>query len=219
MNVPDTTTVPPTLEEAIALKQGRRVNEEALRTIFLEARTANGFLDAPVPRELLERIVDVSELGPTSGNTLPARYVFVISPAAKERLRPCLSPGNLDKTMKAPATAIVAADLQFYENIPRTFPTRPQMADRFKDPAQADATREFARDNALLQMGYFILAARAFGLDCGPMAGFDRAKADAEFFPGGRVISLFLINLGYGDDSKGFPRLPRLPAAEIATFL
>lgn len=216
MNGPD---IQPTLEQAIALKQQRTVNEQCLRTIFLEARTANGFLDAPVPRELLERIVEVTELGPTSGNSLPVRYVFVESPAAKERLRPCVGAGNLEKTMKAPVTAIVAADLQFYENFVRTFPTRPQMADNFRGPDKAEGTKMFARDNALLQMGYFIVAARAFGLDCGPMAGFDREKTDAEFFPDGRLISLFLINLGYGDDSKGFPRLPRLAPDEIATFI
>lgn len=216
MNVPD---IPPTLEQAIAIKRERAINEQALRTLFLEARTANGFLDAPVPREVLQRAVEIAELGPTSANSLPVRYVFVISPEAKERLRPCVSPGNLEKSMKAPATAIVAADLRFYENFARTFPTRPQMADNFSGPDKAEAAKMFARDNALLQMGYFTLAARAVGLDCGPMGGFDRAKTDAEFFPDGRLISLFLINIGYGDDSKGFPRLPRLPAAEIATFL
>lgn len=216
MSVSDT---PPTLEEAIKLKQQRAVNEHALRSLFIEARTANGFLDAPVTRETLERAVEIAELGPTSANSLPARYVFVMSPEAKERLKPCVGPSNLDKTMKAPATAIVAADLRFYLNFARTFPTRPQMADNFSPPEKAAYTREVARDNALLQMGYFILAARALGLDCGPMAGFDRAKTDAEFFPDGRFVSLYLINIGYLDDSKGFPRLPRLEPAEIATFL
>jgi len=159
------------------------LDERALRALFLEARTANGFLDAPVSREVLERAVEIAELGPTSANALPARYVFVQSPEAKERLKPAVGPTNLDKTMKAPATMIVAADLKFYENFARTFPTRPEMADRFKLPEQAEATRAFARDNALLQMGYFILAARALGLDCGAMGGFDRTKVDAEFFP------------------------------------
>jgi 3-hydroxypropanoate dehydrogenase len=216
VNVPD---IAPTLEQAIKIKQQRAIDESSLRTIFLEARTSNGFLDAPVPRELLERAVEIAELGPTSANSLPARYVFVQSPQAKERLRPCVGAGNLEKTMKAPATAIVAADLKFYENFPRTFPTRPQMADNFSPPEKAASTREFSRDNSILQMAYFMIAARALGLDCGPMAGFDRAKTDAEFFPDGRFISLFLINVGYGDDSKGFPRLPRLAPAEIAQFL
>jgi 3-hydroxypropanoate dehydrogenase len=216
VNVPD---IQPTLEQMVELKRQRAIGEQALRSLFLEARTANGFLDAPVSRDVLERAVEIAELGPTSANSLPARYVFVQSPAAKERLRPCVGAGNLEKTMKAPATAIVAADVKFYENFARTFPTRPEMADRFSPPDQAEATKAFARDNALLQMGYFILAARSLGLDCGPMGGFDRAKTDAEFFPDGRLISLFLINIGYGDDSKSFPRLPRLAPAEIATFL
>jgi 3-hydroxypropanoate dehydrogenase len=208
----------PSVEQIVALKQERSVDEHCLRTIFLEARTANGFLDVPVPRELFERAVEIAEIGPTSANALPARYVFVQSPEAKERLRPCVGQFNLAKTMAAPATVIFAADLKFYENFPRTFPTRPEMRER----AAADApekVRESARDNALLQMGYFIIAARAVGLDCGPMAGFDREKTDAEFFPDGRFISIFLINLGYGDDSKYFPRLPRLEPGEIATFL
>jgi len=208
----------PTVEQIIALKQQRAVDEHSLRSLFLEARTANGFLDAPVPRELFERIVEIAELGPTSANALPARYVFVQSPEAKERLKPCVGPANLAKTMAAPATVIFAADLKFYENFARTFPTRPEMRER--TAAQPlDKIRESARDNALLQMGYFILAARALGLDCGPMAGFDREKTDAEFFPDGRFISIFLINLGYGDDTKYFPRLPRLETAEIATFI
>jgi 3-hydroxypropanoate dehydrogenase len=216
VNVPD---IQPTIAQAIELKRGRAVDEHALRTLFLEARTANGFLDAPVPRDVLERVVEIAELGPTSANTLPVRYTIVQSLEAKERLRPCVGAGNLDKTMKAPATVIVAADLKFYENIPRTFPTRPEMADRFSAADQVEATKAFARDNAILQMAYFMLAARALGLDTGPMAGFDRAKTDAEFYPDGRFLSIFLVNIGYSDDSKAFPRLPRLPVAEIATFI
>jgi 3-hydroxypropanoate dehydrogenase len=216
VNVADT---PPTLEQAIALKQQRALDERALRTLFDEARTANGFLDAPVPRELIERAIDLAELGPTSANTLPVRYVVVQSPEGKEKLKPGVGATNLDKTLKAPATVIVAADLKFYENIKRTFPTRPEMADRFSSPDVPETTKMFARDNALLQMGYFILAARAVGLDVGPMGGFDRAVLDAAFFPDGRLISLYLINVGYRDDTKSFPRLPRLPASEIATFV
>jgi 3-hydroxypropanoate dehydrogenase len=210
----DTTNIPPTREQVLELKAERALDETALRSIFFEARTANGFLDAPV-----SRAVELAELGPTSANTLPVRYVFVESPAAKEKLRPALAPGNLEKTMKAPVTAIVAADLLFYENLPRTFPTRPEMRDNFAGPEKLEFARGFARDNALLQMGYFIIAARALGLDAGPMGGFDRALVDAAFFAEGRLISLYLINLGYGDDSKTFPRLPRLAPAEIATFL
>jgi 3-hydroxypropanoate dehydrogenase len=208
----------PTVDQIVALKQQRAVDEHCLRSLFLEARTANGFLDVPVPRELFERAVEIAEVGPTSANSLPGRYVFVQSPEAKERLKPCVGPANLPKTMAAPATVVFAADLKFYENFPRTFPTRPEMRERMAGDA-LEKVREFARDNALLQMGYFMLAARGLGLDCGPMAGFDRAKTDAEFFPDGRFISIFLINLGYGDDTKYFPRLPRLETAEIATFV
>jgi len=208
----------PTIAQIVALKQQRAIDEHSLRSLFLEARTANGFLDIPVPRELFERAVEIAELGPTSANSLPARYVFVQSPEAKERLKPCVGPSNLAKTMVAPATVIFAADVKFYENFARTFPTRPEMKER--TAAQPlEKIRESARDNALLQMGYFTLACRALGLDCGPMAGFDREKTDAEFFPDGRFVSIFLINLGYGDDTKFFPRLPRLEVAEIATFL
>lgn len=216
VNVPD---IQPTPAEAVELKNQRAIDERALRTLFLEARTANGFLDAPVPRELIERAIDIAELGPTSANTLPVRYVVVMSPEGKEKLKPAVGAGNLEKTMKAPATVIVAADTKFYEHIPRTFPTRPEMADRFNKPEVADMAKGFARDNALLQMGYFILALRGLGLDTGAMGGFERPLVDAAFFPDGRLISLYLINVGYADDSKSFPRLPRLPAAEIATFV
>jgi 3-hydroxypropanoate dehydrogenase len=207
----------PTPEEALDLKRRRELDENALRTIFLEARTANGFLDASIPRELLERAIELAELGPTSANCLPVRYVFVESAAAKELLKPALSAGNLDKTMKAPATAIVATDLTFYEKFVQTFPTRPEMVERFA-ARPLEETRAFARDNALLQMGYFIIALRAVGLDAGPMGGFERPLVDAAFFPDGRFIALFLINIGYADDTKTPPRLPRLAPAEIAAF-
>lgn len=215
----DTSIVPPTPEQEFELKAQRALDENALRTIFFEARTANGFLDAPVSRALLERAVEIAELGPTSANTLPGRYVFVQSAAAKEKLKAALTPGNVEKTMKAPATAIVAADLRFYENIPRTFPSRPEMAADFSPPEKAAFTRNFARDNALLQMGYFIIALRALGLDAGPMGGFERAIVDAAFFPDGRLVALYLINIGYADDAKTFGRLPRLHPSEIATFV
>jgi len=214
----DVTNIAPSVEEAVALKQGRALDETALRTIFLEARSANGFLDVPVPRATIERILELASLGPTSANSLPGRFVIVESKEAKERLRPALAPGNLDKTMAAPATVIVAADLNFHENFARTFPTRPEMADRFKGDENAPLRRDFARDNALLQMAYFIIAARACGLDCGPMGGFDKKAVDAEFFPDGRWLTIYLINLGYGDD-KTFPRLPRLAPDEIARFI
>lgn len=215
----DVSNPAPSPEEAVALKQQRALDENALRTIFLEARTANGFLDGPVPRELLERVLELTELGPTSANTLPARFAFVVSPEAKAMLKPALSPNNVAKTMAAPATAIVAADLRFYDMIPRLFPTRPELRDNFTAPDKAAFVREFARDNALLQMGYFTIAARALGLDVGPMAGFDRAQVDAAFSPDGEWISLYLINVGYADDTTSFPRLPRLDPADVARFV
>ena len=213
MNLTDTA---PTIEQSIALKQQRAISEHALQSIFTEARTANGFLPNPIPRELIERIVEVTELGPTSANGLPVRFVFVESAQGKEKLRPALAPGNLDKTMAAPMTAIVAADLKFYEQFARTFPTRAQMAEMFAGEANAGKAREYARDNALIQLGYFTIAIRAFGLDCGAMAGFDRTIVDDAFFPDGNWISLYLMNIGYNDDKLSFPRLPRLEPAEIA---
>jgi len=209
---------PLSVAEAIELKQARALDERALRTILDEARSANGFLPGPLPRALLERAVELAQLGPTSMNSLPVRYVFVESAEAKARLLPALSETNRDKTMAAPATAIVAFDTRFYEKFAQTFPMRPGAGDRFADPARAVETRAFARDNALLQMGYFIIAVRALGLDCGAMGGFDRALVDAAFFPDGHWASLYLINLGYDDQKLTFPRLPRLPPAEIVRF-
>ncbi len=216
MDVPD---ILPTPAQAIELKRKRAIDEQALRTIFLEARTANGFLEGPISREHLERAIEIALLGPTSANALPGRFVIVESAEAKEKLKPALAPGNLEKTMKAPATIIVAADLKFYTNFARTFPTRPEMADRFSPPENAEMTKGFARDNALLQMGYLTIALRALGLDVGAMGGFDREKVDAAFFPDGKFISLYLMNVGYADDSKSFPRLPRLEPGEVATFV
>jgi 3-hydroxypropanoate dehydrogenase len=209
----------PTVEQQIALKEARALDETALRTIFTEARNANGFLPKDVSRAQLEEAIELAELGPTSGNTLPVRYVFVQSPEAKERLKPALMATNVEKTMAAPVTAIVAADLKFYENIPRTFPTRPEMANRFIGEGKEAMVRTFARDNALLQMGYFIIAIRSLGLDAGAMGGFDTSVVDAAFFPDGRCITLYLINIGYADASKSFPRLPRLAPDEIARFV
>jgi 3-hydroxypropanoate dehydrogenase len=209
----------PTTDEIVALKAGRELDQAALRTIFLEARTANGFLNYPVPRELLARAVELALLGPTSANGLPLRLVFVESAEAKERLRPSLRAGNLEKTMAAPVTAIIATDLKFYEQFPRTFPDRGEMLKGNVAAMEPAAQREFAWDNAVLQMAYFIVALRSLGLDTGPMAGFDRKIVDGAFFPDGNWASLYLINIGYGDDSKLFPRLPRFNVDEIARFV
>jgi 3-hydroxypropanoate dehydrogenase len=205
-------------DEILAAKSARRLDENALRTLFTEARTANGFVDRRVPRETLERLVELTELGPTAANALPLRVVFVESPEAKELLRPALSEGNVAKTMSAPVTAIVAADARFYEHLPRLFPHRDMRA-AFAGEEQAQTAREFAKMNATLQGGYFILAARALGLDAGPMGGFDRAKVDAAFFPDGETTSIMLVNLGYGDDTALFGRNPRLDVAEVARFV
>jgi len=208
----------PTHDEIVAQKSARAVDERALRTIFTDAHSANRFLPKPVPRELLKRAVELTEHGPTSANTLPLRIVFVESAEAKERLRPALSAGNVDKTMSAPVTAIVAADLEFYEHIPRLFPQKPEMKNVFAGPERAEFSRAQAFMNATLQGGYFILAVRSLGLDAGPMGGFDREKTDATFFPDGKLKSIFLVALGYADDTKSFPRGPRFAVDEIVRF-
>ena len=215
----DVTNIAPTTDQAVELKLSRALDETALRTIFTEARTANGFLPVPVKRETLVALTELAELGPTSANALPLRLIYIESAEAKERMKPAVSAGNVDKTMSAPVTAIVACDTKFYENFPRTFPQRPEMKDRFSSPEAATMAGQFAWDNAVLQCAYLIVAARSLGLDTGPMGGFDRAAIDKEFFPDGRFKSIYLVNLGYGDDAKTFPRLPRLAVDEIATFL
>jgi 3-hydroxypropanoate dehydrogenase len=185
------------------------LDSPALDTIFREARTHNAFT-GPVSDQQLRELYDLMKWGPTTMNTQPGRIVFVRSPAAKEKLRPALSPGNLDKTMAAPVTAILAYDLQFYENLPKVFPHRPDAINNFKGEDKKAGNEKVAFRNASLQGGYFIIAARALGLDTGPMSGFDNAKVDAAFFPDGRWRSNFLCNLGTGDPAKIFARSPRL---------
>jgi len=180
----------------------------ALDTLFREARTHGAWLDRPVEDTLLHQLYELTRMGPTSSNTQPLRLVFVKSPEAKQRLKPALSAGNVDKTMSAPVTAIVAYDAHFYEQMPRLFPSR-DMKSTFQG-MPAEKQQKLAFMNGTLQGGYLILAARALGLDCGPMAGFDNAQVDATFFPNGPWKSNFLLNLGYGDTSKLFPRNPRL---------
>jgi 3-hydroxypropanoate dehydrogenase len=202
----------------VAAKQARALGERALNVIFREAHTAHGFLPEPVPHELLERILDLALLGPTSANTLPLRVVFVESPKAKAKLIPALSKGNVGKTKSAPVTAIFASDSRFYEHLPRLTPHLPNMKSNFEGPENAAKTSQAAFMNATLQGAYFMLAARTLGLDVGPMGGFDKALVDAEFFPDGRYKSLWLANLGYGDDTAIRPRSPRFAFAEVATF-
>jgi 3-hydroxypropanoate dehydrogenase len=190
---------------------------EALEILFRKARTHIVWLDTPVSDDLLRQVYDLMKWGPTSANSCPARILFLRTPEAKERLRPALSPNNVDKTMKAPVTAIVAHDLKFYEQLPKLFPNNPAARDWFSNsPPLAEVT---AFRNGTLQGAYFILAARSLGLDCGPMSGFDNAKVDAEFFSGSSVKSNFLCNLGHGDASKLFPRNPRLEFDEVCRLL
>ena len=204
---------------------------DALDQIFRNARTHSAWLDRPVTEETLRELYDLLKWGPTSANSSPARFLFIRSPEAKERLRPALSPGNVEKTMAAPVTVVVAYDLLFYEKLPKLFPHSPSMRNLFA--ANPQLIEETARRNSSLQGAYLIIAARSLGLDCGPMSGFDNSKLDEEFFgaekvcegceqeffPVGHVKSNFLVNLGYGDASKLFPRAPRLEFKEACTIL
>lgn len=188
----------------------------ALDQLFNEARTHGRFLDRPVPDALLRRAWELARMGPTAANTQPARVVFVRSPEAKARLKPHLAPGNVDKTMAAPVTAIVAYDLDFFEVLPRTFPHVDARAWYLGNDA---LIAETAFRNGSLQGAYLILALRALGLDCGPMSGFDAAGVDGEFFVGSRWKANFLVNIGYGDRAALRPRNPRLEFDEACRVL
>ncbi len=196
-----------------------KIDQNAADVLFHTARSQNGWLDRPVTDDELRQVFDLLKMAPTSANTQPARFVFLRTQAAKERLRPALSPGNLDKTMSAPVVAIVAHDLDFHEHMPKVFPHNPGMKANFDGDAKRGFRETFAFRNGTLQGAYLILAARAVGLDCGPMSGFDNAKVDAEFFPDGRFRSNFLCNLGHGDPSKVMGRLPRFSFDEVCTLL
>ena len=179
--------------------------------LFDHARTQNGFTSEPVSDAQLHQLYDMMKWGPTSANTSPARIVFVKSAAAKEKLLACMSPGNVDKTRIAPVTAIIGMDMAFYEKLPVLFPHADAKSWFVGKKEFADTT---AFRNSSLQGGYFIIAARAVGLDCGPMSGFDNAKVDAAFWAGSDVKSNFICNLGRGDPSKLFSRSPRLSFEE-----
>ena len=210
---------------------GHTIDDAALDTLFREARTHTKWQARPVADQTLLDLYDLLKWAPTSANAAPARFAFLRSKEAKERLRPALAPGNVEKTMTAPVTVIVAYDLKFYEQLPRLFPQSPGMQQLFlTNPNFVEAT---AKRNSSLQGAYLILAARALGLDCGPMSGFDNARVDEEFFaagkpcfgceqeffPEGHVKSNFLCNLGYGDPNGLHPRLPRLPFNEACSLL
>jgi 3-hydroxypropanoate dehydrogenase len=188
------------------------VNDEGLDLLFRAARTQNGWLDKPVDDALLAQVYDLAKMGPTSANMCPMRVVFVKSKAGKEKLKPALDPGNADKTMIAPVTAVIGMDIHFYEKLPALFPHADAKA-WFKDLPE-NVLEYIALRNSSLQGAYFMLAARALGLDCGPMSGFNNQKVDEAFFAGTTVKSNFLCNLGYGDASKLFPRSPRLTFQE-----
>lgn len=193
------------------------ITESAQKQIFTEARTHNAWRDREIPVELLKSLYDLMKWGPTSANCCPARLIFLTTAAAKERLRPHLSEGNRDKTMAAPAVAIVGFDTLFYEKLPDLFPHKPEAREWFEGEEKSGNVTAFR--NGSLQGGYFIIAARALGLDCGPMSGFDNDGVDQEFWPDGRIKSNFLCNLGYGDPSGLFPRGPRLDFDEACEVL
>ena len=193
-----------------------RLSAAVLNQLFLEARTQNNWQYTAVSDEQLKQIVDIAKMGPTSANCSPARFVFVRSAEAKQRLKPALSAGNLDKTMAAPVTVIIAHDLQFFEHLPRLFPHADAKSWFTGKPELITST---AFRNGTLQGAYLMLAARALGLDVGAMSGFDNAKVDAEFFPEGTVKSNFLCNIGHGNPEGLFPRSPRFGFDEIAKIV
>jgi len=210
---------------------GNPVDDAVLDTLFREARTYSKWLPRPIADKTLHELWDVIKWAPTSANAEPARFAFLRSKESKERLRPALAPLNVEKTMTAPVTVIVGYDLRFYERLPKLFPQNPGMAKLFEsNPEMVETT---AKRNSSLQGAYLIMAARALGLDCGAMSGFDNAKVDEEFFaagkpcfgcdqeffPEGHVKTNFLCNLGYGDPASLFPRLPRLSFNEACSLL
>ena len=207
------------------------VSEDALAQLFRGARTYTAWRDIPVSDDTLHQLYDLMKWPPTSANSNPARLVFIRSLAAKQRLVPALSPGNVQKVLTAPVTVIIAYDLKFYEKRAKLFPHNPRMRDHFA--AAPELVETTARRNSSLQGAYLILAARALGLDCGPLSGFDNAKVDEEFFaagkpcedcdqeffPEGHVKSNFLCNLGYGDPATLHQRMPRLAFNEACSVL
>jgi 3-hydroxypropanoate dehydrogenase len=193
-----------------------KLNDEALDLLFRKARTHNAWQDRPVTDQTLHELYDLMKMGPTSANSSPARIVFVRSAEAKAKLLTAVAPGNTEKTKTAPVTAIIAQDLEFYEKLPKLFPhadAKSWFAGNQK------LIQETASRNAILQGAYLILAARALGVDAGPMSGFDNAKVDELFFAGTSWKSNFLLNLGHGDEQKLFPRSPRLSFEEACKII
>ena len=210
---------------------GQKVDDAALDTLFRDARTYSKWQDKPIPDQTLRDLYELLKWAPTSANSEPARFAFLRTKEAKERLRPALAPLNVEKTMSAPVTVIVGYDLRFYQQLPKLFAQNPGMAKLFEtNPELVEIT---AKRNSSLQGAYLIMAARSLGLDCGPLSGFDNTKVDEEFFaagkpcfgcdqeffPEGHVKTNFLCNLGYGDRGALFPRLPRLSFSEACSLL
>ncbi|MFJ6024985.1 malonic semialdehyde reductase [Brevundimonas sp. NPDC092305] len=192
------------------------LSETSLAQLFTAARTRNAWSDRPVPEALLRKLYDLTKFGPTAVNNTPARFLFLTSPEAKARLSPLMSEGNREKTLQAPVNVIIGHDIDFHDHLPTLFPHAPGARDWFADEA---GRKESAFRNGSLQGGYFLLAARALGLDVGPMSGFDPAGVKAEFFPDGNIEPNFIVNLGYGTDENLFPRSPRLSFEEAAAIL
>ena len=195
---------------------GTPLDDIALDSIFRTARTQNKWLDKPVSNDQLLALYELMRWGPTSANCFPVRLIFVTSSAAKERLEPLVLEGNRQKVMTAPATAIIGYDTKFYDWLPRLFPHADARSWFIDKPEFADAT---AFRNSSLQGAYFIIAARALGLDCGPMSGFDNEAVDREFFPGGQIKSNFICAIGYGDPTGVFPRSPRPEFSEVCSIV
>jgi 3-hydroxypropanoate dehydrogenase len=194
-----------------------RVTDDCLDILFRKARSHSFWLDRPVSDGQLREIYGLMKWGPTSANTCPARLLFLRTPEAKERLRPCLDPGNVEKSMTAPVVAVIGMHMEFHHHLGRLFPHNKEAPSWFHGkPAKIEET---AFRNGTLQGAYFLLAARAIGLDCGPMSGFDRARVDVEFFPDGKIRSNFLCALGYADHTRLFPRSPRLDFDEVCRLL
>jgi 3-hydroxypropanoate dehydrogenase len=204
------------MTEPVDTPQPHAISDMALDQIFRHARTHRHWLPGSIPLETLREVYALARLGPTTSNSCPARFVFLITAAAKERLRPSLSPTNVGKTMTAPVSVIVASDTEFYEQFETLWPRGDP---RSQFVGNQPLIQETILRNGSLEGGYFIIAARSLGLDCGPMSGFDAEKVNAEFFPDGKWKANFLLNLGYGDPSKLRPRDPRLEFEEACRVL
>lgn len=194
----------------------KALDDAGLDLLFRQARTHNGWKPRGVERSTLEQLWELVRLAPTAVNGMPARFVFVTSKKGKQRLTPCLSPGNVDKVMAAPVTVIIGYDAAFWELLPTLFPHADDVGVMFRENAELSEVTAFR--NSSLQGAWLMLAARALGLDCGPMSGFDSERLDQSFFAGTSIRSNFLCNLGYGDVKKLYPRLPRLSFEEACTF-